>query len=134
MWRQILQLLLLPEDAARKTQGLKTSPSSMQLPLKLCQTDLESDAVFSISCYENDNYITDQILHTFCLSKTLLTPSCGWLSLHHAADNKLVKPTHCISPHHPHCYLLLLPSGLRFYHGASGGEERLGGLRGRRRG
>ncbi len=36
----------------------------MQLSLKPCQTHVESDAVFSIICYKNDNDITDQILHT----------------------------------------------------------------------
>lgn len=36
------------------------------------------------------------------------------LPLHHAADNQLVLPTHCISPHHLQYLPLLLPGAVCF--------------------
>lgn len=119
-------------SSLKTLQKQRSKLHNLQVPLKPCHTYLESDQLKKKRKERMTRYKSN--LTQLCVSKTLLTPSCGCLSLHHAADNELVLPTHCISPHHLHCSPGLLPSGLRFLHGASGGEERLGGLRGRRRG
>lgn len=69
-----------------------------------------------------------QVLHCSACPRRFLTPSCGCLSLCHADDNEQVLPTHCISP------VTSRFTTERFLLCASGGEERLGGLRGRKRG
>lgn len=111
---------------------IKTSQSTSSTQ-KTCHTYLDSDILKKR--WRNKSNLTQ-----LCVQDAPHTVMWMLPSLQHAADNELVLPTHGISPHQLHRSPVFLPRGLRFLHflcflcGASGGEERLGGLRGRRRG